>query len=43
MDKMNSIIHLRGNANVSIHVNGDPVSMNGKALMLYLEGLSPAT
>jgi outer membrane cobalamin receptor len=40
VDEMNGAIHLRGDANVSIHVNGDPVSMDGKALVQYLKSLS---
>lgn len=40
VDEMSGAIHLRGNSNVSIHVNGDPVSMDGKALVQYLKSLS---
>jgi len=40
VDEMNGDIHLRGNANIAIHVNGDPVSMDGTALVQYLKSLS---
>lgn len=37
---LDGAIRLRGNQNVSIHVNGEPVAMDGKALIQYLRGLS---
>ena len=40
IDELDGAIQLRGNQSVSIHVNGDPVSMDGKALVQYLKGLS---
>jgi outer membrane receptor protein involved in Fe transport len=40
IDAMDGSIRLRGNQSVAIHVNGDPVSLNGKALVQYLRGLS---
>jgi outer membrane receptor protein involved in Fe transport len=40
IDEMDGTIQLRGNQSVSIHVNGKPVSMSGKALVQYLKGLS---
>lgn len=33
-------ILLRGNANVAIHINGEPAPMDGQALVQYLESLS---
>lgn len=33
-------IRLRGNGNVSIHLNGKPAAMEGKALVQYLKSLS---
>ncbi len=33
-------MRLRGNQSVSIHINGEPVSMQGKALVQYLKGMS---
>lgn len=40
IDEMDGTIQLRGNQSVSIHINGEPVSMEGKALVQYLNGLS---
>ncbi|MFB6279315.1 MAG: TonB-dependent receptor domain-containing protein [Salinibacter sp.] len=40
IDAMDGTIQLRGNQSVSIHVNGEPVSMSGKALVQYLKSLS---
>ncbi len=40
VDELDGTIRLRGNQSVSIHVNGEPVSMDGKALVQYLKGLS---
>jgi outer membrane receptor protein involved in Fe transport len=40
VDEFNGAIRLRGNQSVSIHVNGEPVSMTGNALVQYLKGLS---
>lgn len=37
---LDGAIRLRGNQNVSIHVNGEPVAMDGTALIQYLQGLS---
>lgn len=42
LDELEGTIRLRGNQNVSIHVNGEPVSMEGTALIQYLKGLSGA-
>lgn len=33
-------IHLRGNSSVAIHVNGEPVAMDGQSLLQYLKSLS---
>ncbi len=40
IDAMDRTIQLRGNQSVAIHVNGEPVSLTGKALVQYLKGLS---
>ena len=40
IDAMDGRIRLRGNQSVAIHVNGEPVSLNGKALVQYLNSLS---
>ena len=42
IDAMDGSIQLRGNQSVSVHVNGKPVSMSGKALVQYLKSLSAA-
>ena len=42
IDAMDGTIQLRGNQSVSVHVNGKPVSMSGKALVQYLKSLSGA-
>ena len=42
IDAIDGAIRLRGNQSVSIHVNGQPVAMEGKALVQYLKGLSGA-
>ena len=40
IDEIEGTIRLRGNQDVAIHVNGDPVAMSGTALVQYLKGLS---
>jgi len=40
IDAMDGSIRLRGNQSVAIHVNGEPVSLNGKALVQYLNSFS---
>lgn len=40
IDVLDGSIQLRGNQSVAIHVNGEPVSMEGKALVQYLKSLS---
>lgn len=40
IDDLDGTIQLRGNESVSIHVNGDPVSLDGKGLIQYLKSLS---
>ncbi|HKL88161.1 MAG TPA: carboxypeptidase regulatory-like domain-containing protein, partial [Salinibacter sp.] len=42
IDAMDGSIQVRGNQSVSVHVNGKPVSMSGKALVQYLKSLSAA-
>ncbi len=40
IDELEGAIQVRGNQSVAIHVNGEPVSLNGQALIQYLKGLS---